>query len=105
MNRKKKEKEAIEITTFKLRGHSCEAFIAANEEVDAWLKRQPGFRSRRIAERKDGTVVDMLVWDSVADGTDAMHRIMSELAHSAVHEMIDQRTVSWSCTPVHHQIG
>jgi len=104
MNRKKKEKEAIEITTFKLRGHSCEAFILANADVDAWLKRQPGFRSRRIAEREDGTVVDLLVWDSVENGTDAMHRIMSEMAHSAVHEMIDQRTVSWSCIAVRHQI-
>lgn len=105
MNRKKNEKAAIEITTFKLRGHSFETFIAANAEIDAWLQRQPGFRSRRIAEREDGTVVDMLVWDSVADGTDAMHRIMSETAQSAVHEMIDQRTVSWSCIPVRHQTG
>ena len=53
--------EAIEITTFKLDGQSCKAFIAANPDVDEWLKRQPGFRSRRIAERDDGTIVDMLI--------------------------------------------
>ena len=40
--------EAVEITTFKLvRGCSGDKFIAANAEIDAWLKGQPGFRSRR----------------------------------------------------------
>jgi hypothetical protein len=46
--------EALEITTFRLvAGMSCEDFVAANADVDAWLRRQPGFRSRRIAERDD----------------------------------------------------
>ena len=38
--------DAIEITTFELNGCSVKEFVAANAEVDAWLKRQPGFRSR-----------------------------------------------------------
>ena len=97
-------KEAIEITTFKLAGHSCADFIAANADVDAWLKRQPGFRSRHLAEREDGTIVDMLLWDTVAHGTDAMQRLMDELADSPVHAMIDQDTVSWSVTPVRHRM-
>ncbi|MGB7196595.1 MAG: hypothetical protein WBD81_24335 [Collimonas pratensis] len=97
-------KEAIEITTFKLAGYSCADFIAANADVDAWLKRQPGFRSRHVAEREDGTIVDMLLWDTVAHGTDAMQRLMDELADSPVHAMIDQDTVSWSVTPVRHRM-
>jgi hypothetical protein len=98
----KKMHEAIEITTFKLAGHSCAEFIVANADVDAWLKRQPGFQSRRLAEREDGTIVDMLIWDTAAHGTDAMHRLMDELADSPVHEMIDQDTVSWTVAPVRH---
>ena len=86
--------EAIEITTFKLVGCSCDAFIAANAEIDAWLSRQPGFQSRRIAEREDGTIVDVLIWDSAANGTSSAERIMDEMGHSEVHSMIDQRTVS-----------
>jgi hypothetical protein len=96
--------EAIEITSFRLTG-DFEAFVAANVEVDAWLARQPGFRSRRIAQRDDGTVVDVLVWASVADGVAAADRLMDELAEAPVHALIDQGTVSWTVSPVLHKIG
>ena len=97
-------KQGLEITTFKLKGCTCKEFIAANADIDAWLKTQPGFQSRTIVEQLNGTIVDMLLWDSVAAGTNAMQRIMTEMGHSAVHNMIDQRTVSWSCRPVIHQV-
>jgi hypothetical protein len=95
---------AIEITTFKLNGCNCAAFIAGNADVDAWLQRQPGFQSRHIAERDDGTIVDMLLWNSVAEGEDAMSRLMTELADSPVHALIDQSTVSWTIAQVRHQL-
>lgn len=95
---------AIEITTFQLNGSTCQEFIAANAELDVWLARQPGFQSRTMAEQKDGTIVDMLVWDSVAQGTASMHRLMDELRDSPVHGMIDQDTVSWSIAPVRHRV-
>lgn len=91
---------AIEITTFMLAGFSCEQFIAANKDVDAFLKRQPGFQSRRIAEQADGSILDMLIWDSEQEGTAAMHGLMRELSDSPVHGMIDQETVSWNIVPV-----
>jgi hypothetical protein len=97
--------EAIEITTFKLAGCSCEDFVTANADIDDWLKRQPGFKSRRIAERDDGSIVDMLIWDSAANGRSAADRITTEMVHSAVHAMIDQRTVSWTVAPVRHRIA
>jgi hypothetical protein len=53
--------EAIEVTTFRLKGRSCAEFITANRDIDAWLKRQPGFRSRRIAERDNGAPPDCSV--------------------------------------------
>lgn len=92
--------DAVEVTTFRLRGCTCAEFVTANAEVDAWLSRQPGFRSRRIAERADGEIVDVLVWDSVEAGEGGASRLMRELAHSAVHAMIDQASVSWSVLPV-----
>jgi hypothetical protein len=40
-----KTAEAIEVATFKLaKGCSADDFLAANAEVDEWLKQQPGFR-------------------------------------------------------------
>ena len=36
--------EAIEITTFKLaKGLTAKDFVAANADIDDWLKVQPGF--------------------------------------------------------------
>jgi hypothetical protein len=55
--------EAIEITTFRLvAGRTAKDFVAANADINEWLKRQPGFQSRRIAELDDGSIVDMLIW-------------------------------------------
>ncbi|MGH8777965.1 hypothetical protein [Paraburkholderia sp.] len=99
-----REREAIEITTFKLAGGlTVKDFIAANVDIDEWLDRQPGFRSRRIAELEDGSIIDVLIWDSVAMGTDAAERIMVEMADSPVHAAIDQRSVVWRIAQVRHQ--
>ncbi|MFZ6647728.1 hypothetical protein ACO0LO_18540 [Undibacterium sp. TJN25] len=97
-------KEAIEITTFHLAGCSFKEFIAANADVDAWLRLQPGFQSRRIAQRDDGSIVDMLIWTTAANATSAMRRLMSELAQSPVHALIDQGTVSWTVASVGHWV-
>jgi len=94
----------LEITTFKLRGATCAEFIVANADIDAFLQRQPGFRSRHLAEQADGTIIDALLWDSVAAGEAAMHRLLAEMAASPVHALIDQTTVHWSCTPIRHQL-
>lgn len=93
--------QAIEVTTFKLkRGLTIEDFLTANTDVDAWLLKQPGFVSRRIAQRDDGVVVDVLIWNSVADGEDGAARLMVELSDSPVHAAIDQRTVDWTVSQV-----
>lgn len=97
--------QAIEVTTFNLqRGLKIEDFLVANTYVDAWLLKQPGFVSRRIAQRDDGVVVDVLVWKSVADGEDGAARLMVELADSPIHAAIDQRTVDWTVSPVHRLV-
>ena len=97
--------EAIEITTFKLmRGHTCADFIEANADVDAWLRQQPGFKSRRIAQRSDGVVVDTLLWHSSTQAESAMHRLMDELRDSPVHALINQRTVDWTVADVFHAL-
>lgn len=101
----KNQKGGLEMTTFKLhQGKTYQDFIAANADVDAWLKKQPGFQSRHIAQKPDGAILDALIWNSQADGTRAMRNLMNELADSPVHDLIDQTTVSWNIFPVYHQI-
>lgn len=98
--------EAMEITTFRLtKGVSMKAFIAANTDVDAWLQQQPGFILRRMTQRPDGLVTDMLLWKSAKDGERAAHGIVTELASSPVHAAINQATVDWSVAACRHRVG
>jgi hypothetical protein len=95
--------DAVEITTFYLRkGLTIGDFIAANADVDAWLRRQHGFMLRRIWQDGDGLVTDMLLWQSVRDGERAASGVVTELADSPVHDAIDHATVSWSVRPCLH---
>jgi hypothetical protein len=96
-------KEAIEITTFKLVPKcSVMKFVAANKDIDAWLVKQPGFRSRRIGALDDGSIADVLLWDSAKQGKDAADRIVLETKNSPVHALINQRTVMWQIAEVNH---
>ena len=98
---KHRKAEAMEITTFRLAtGLTVDDFVATNSDINEWLVRQPGFRSRRVAGTDDGSIVDVLIWDSVADGADAAEQIMTEMSHSRVHAAIDHRTVIWSIAQV-----
>jgi DNA polymerase I-like protein with 3'-5' exonuclease and polymerase domains len=100
------KKHEVEITTFRLQSGTFKEFIKANmADIDGWLKAQKGFQSRTIAQQKDGTIVDMVWWDTAADGTDAMQRIISETATSKVHDMIDHGTVSWTIAETGHVVN
>jgi len=97
--------EAMEITIFHLSdGLTIEDFIAANTDVDIWLRQQPGFILRRICYRDDGSVIDMLLWASAEDGRRAATGIVTDLADSLVHAAIDQSTVDWSILACRHGI-
>ncbi|MBG7620824.1 hypothetical protein I5R65_15260 [Herbaspirillum sp. AP02] len=97
--------QAIEITRFHLAaGVTMKQFIAANADVDEWLRQQPGFILRRICVQDDGMVVDMLLWTSVANGQRAARGIVTELAGSPVHAAIDHATVDWSVRSCQHAV-
>lgn len=97
--------QAIELTTFKLNNCTTQQFISANRDIDEFLRKQKGFVSRSIFELKKGVVHDMLIWESTEDGTNAMHKLMTELSDSIVHDLIDQSTVSWNIAPVEHFVN
>lgn len=97
--------ESLEITTFRLvAGLTSADFVAANADIDAYLRRQPGFRWRRIAADADGTITDLVAWASAADGERSAEGIMTEMAHSPVHATIDQATVAFRIVPVVHHV-
>ncbi|GAA0330727.1 hypothetical protein GCM10009087_46160 [Sphingomonas oligophenolica] len=94
--------EAIEITSFRLiEGSTSADFVAANDAgLTQWLARQPGFLSRDIAEVDHGSIVDLLHWASKAQAQSAADRLLAETADSAVHGMIDKRTVQWQLSEI-----
>lgn len=97
---------AVEITTVRLApGLTLNAFIAANADIDPWLRTQPGFISRHICAREDGVVVDMLLWDSVEAGNRAARGVTTEMAASPVHTAIDQSTVTWTIAEARHVVN
>ncbi|WP_433121247.1 hypothetical protein [Micromonospora sp. CA-246542] len=98
--------EALEMTTFRLvAGLTVTDFVKANEDIDDYLRRQHGFRWRRITEADDGTITDVVAWDSAADGRRSASGIMTEMADSPVHATIDHCTVDFRIVPVRHRIS
>jgi hypothetical protein len=98
--------EALEITTFRLTdGLTAADFIEANEDIDAYLRRQPGFRWRRIAEADNGTIIDIVAWDSVTDADHSSAGIMTEMIDSPVHATIDHATVDFRIAAVLRHMG
>lgn len=93
--------EALEITTFRLvSGLTGADFVNANEDINDYLQRQPGFRWRRIVEDDDGTITDIVAWKSAKDGRRSAAGIMTEMADSPVHATIDHATVEFRIVPV-----
>lgn len=93
--------EALEITTFRLvRGLTGADFVKANEDINAYLRRQAGFRWRRITQEGDGTITDIVAWARAADGERSAEGIMTEMADSPVHATIDHATVQFRIAPV-----
>lgn len=96
---------AIEFTSFKLiQGKSINDFIEVNHDIDRWLKKQKGFRSRHISQNEDGLVLDILFWDTEKDGKNSCSKLLNIFADSPIHKMINQRTVSWFVAPVQQSI-
>ena len=81
-------------------GLNPEDFVAANADINGYLKRQPDFEWRRIAVRDDGTILDTVAYDSIAHARAGAGEITGEMSNSPVHAAIDHSTVDWQLTPV-----
>ncbi|MEU8932498.1 hypothetical protein AB0D30_21740 [Streptomyces sp. NPDC048409] len=94
---------ALEITTFApAAGCTAQDFLDANEAIDAYLAARPGFRWRNIAVCDDGTVIDIVAFDSEAQARTSAAGIMTQMADSPVHATIDHSTVDWRVVDVAH---
>ncbi|MCI4042441.1 hypothetical protein [Streptomyces sp. TRM75563] len=94
--------ETLEITTLRpAPGLSIDDFAQANADIDAYLKRQPGFLWRRIVETDDGRIV---AYDSLPHARAGAAGITGEMADSPVHATIDHDSVDWQLTSALHHV-
>lgn len=93
--------EILEVTTLRpAPGLTPEDFVTANTDINEYLKRQPGFRWRRIVVRDDGTILDIVAYDGIEHARSGAAGITGEMGDSPVHEAIDHSTVDWQFTTV-----
>lgn len=93
--------EVLEITTLSLvPGLAAEDFVTANEDINTYLRRQPGFRWRRIVESDDGRIIDIVAYDSRERALAGASGITSQMGDSPVHATIDHAHVDWQVTTV-----
>jgi hypothetical protein len=81
--------QVLELVTFRLAHGSGRQFVDANAAVSDWLKRQPGFVSRHLAERDDGSFIDIVFWQSHEAALAASAKMMEEMAQDEAMTMID----------------
>jgi hypothetical protein len=97
--------ETLEVTVLRpAPGLTVADFVAANADIDSYLKRQPGFRWRRITETEDGTIIDIVAYDSQEQALAGAAGISGEMGSSPVHASIDHATVEWRVATVAHTV-
>ena len=88
--------ETLEIVTFRLKPGTEAGFVANNGIMTDWVARQPGFLSRQLGRREDGTWVDIVRWQSMEQARAAADRIMAEIGGSDAVQAIDLASVDMS---------
>lgn len=88
--------ETLEIVSFRLKPGAAADFVAKNGIVTDWLSRQPGFLSRHLGERDDGSWVDVVRWQSLEQAQAAAQRIMTEIGECEAMQAIEPASVSMS---------
>ena len=84
----------IEIIKFNLHaGSDHSAFWSANEEMNMWLQRQPGFLMRRLCHIEDDSWLDMVHWESEKDAAAALTMFRREMCKSDFVRMIEPSSI------------
>ncbi|WP_370086643.1 hypothetical protein [Streptacidiphilus sp. MAP12-16] len=93
--------DVLEVSTLRpAPGLTAQDFITANADINDYLRNQPGFQWRRIAVTQDGTVIDIVAYDTMAHARAGAAGITGVMGDSPVHATIDQGSVDWQLTDV-----
>lgn len=86
----------LETVKFRLKSGITKAdFIAANEELQAWVVDQPGFKQRMLTCSEDEWL-DCVVWQDKQSAERAMQAFMTEMCSTPFIKAIDETSVEVS---------
>lgn len=98
--------DTIEVVRFSTQpGTTAEQFVAANEKLSVWVRRQPGFKYRALSSLGDDQWQDVIFWHSLDDAKAAGDKIMAELGDSECMRLIIPESVQMSHGAVHLSVG
>ena len=83
----------LETVYFRTNTDDDTVFLSANRPINAWLKQQPGYKSRHLTKKDDGSWLDLVVWNSLEEAQSASARLMKEFADSDFMKMFDPDSV------------
>ena len=99
-------KHFIELVTFKTKtGVTPDQVISASDDVNRFLKSQPGFVSRHLGQTEDGTWHDILFWESEDHVMAAMEQVASSPYCATFFGLIDPASDSMALFPSLMSIG
>lgn len=83
--------KVLELVVFKLNeGVSPEQFLATNDDVSAWISKQPGFISHELAHDAEGARwIEIAWWKTMEDAHAAAERAMSSESCAPMFALID----------------
>ncbi|MCP8882684.1 hypothetical protein NIM87_04170 [Devosia sp. XJ19-1] len=82
-----------ELVTFRLSGADRDAFIAANAQVNHWVRQQTGFVSRTLSEGADGEWTDIVIWSSAEDAEAAAAQMNQDMDRFEAMAMIEPSSI------------
>jgi hypothetical protein len=92
----------LELVTFKLaKGISDEAFLVENEHLNRWVKNQPGFEYRALAQANDGSWTDTVFWQSMTTASAAQQSFGDEPSLQGMMKVIDMDSVKVDHQQIH----
>lgn len=88
--------QTLELVTFRTLDAKPDDFLDANGPISDWLRRQPGFVSRHLAMKDDGTWIDIVFWETHESALAASNKMMDEMGQSEAMTMIDPMSIVMS---------
>lgn len=72
--------DTIDLVRFRLQpGKTAQEWLQANEKINEWVARQPGFHFHSVSVTEDGEWLDLVYWESMEAALAAGEKFGTEM--------------------------